>query len=490
MAAKANSQPSELRGNTLPRLFTPPARPLTRDTTRGFEVADFANIIGEPLLPWQDWLVKHALELNPDGSFRFRVVVVLVARQNGKSSLKRTVSLWRMFLDAATVIGLAQDVALAREQWTHAQESVRASQELADEWGGVRNVNGDEKFWLTNGARYLIRAMNRKAGRGYALDEVNIDELREQRNWQAWSAVSKTTMARPNAQIWAMSNAGDDESVVLNQLREVALAAADPTIFIAEWSAPDGCDLDDPQAWQQANPGLGYIISQQAILSALATDPPEVFRTEVLCQKVDTLDNAIDQQAWRDCTDPTGTLDSVRERVVACIDVAEDSQHVTLAAAAVLDDGRVRTEIIRAWNGTDEARQQLAELLDRVQPRILAWPPTGPTAAIADLIRGPDIQQAVRQIEELKGADIPQACQGLADLVTARRIVHPGDPLLNAHVASARKLHQGDGWRFVRRGAGHVDAAYAAASATHIALTVPYVPKLRPLIIAGRRQAS
>jgi hypothetical protein len=81
----ASSPPSaRLAGSVRPRLFTPPQRPLTRRTTKGFDVIQFAEIIGEPLLPWQQWLVKHALELTPDGTYRFRTVLVLVARQNGK----------------------------------------------------------------------------------------------------------------------------------------------------------------------------------------------------------------------------------------------------------------------------------------------------------------------------------------------------------------------------------------------------------------------
>ena len=76
-----------------------------------------------------------------------------------------------------------------------------------------------------------------------------------------------------------------------------------------------------------------------------------------------------------------------------------------------------------------------------------------------------------------------EACQGLADLVAARRVIHPDDPLLNAHIAGAQKYWTGDSWRFVRRGAGHVSAAYAFAGAVHAALTVPYVPKVRPLIV-------
>jgi len=425
-------------------------------------------MIGEPLLPWQQYLVKHAMELNPDGTYRFRTVLVLVARQQGKSQSKRLVSLWRMYMDGArTLLGVAQDVALAREQWSICQETIHACPDLEAEWGGVRNVNGDERFWLRSGARYLIKAANRRAGRGYSIDEVTIDELRTQTDWSAWSAISKTTMARPRAQLWAMSNAGDDESVVLNQLRDAALSGRDGSIGIFEWSAPDGCELDDPRAWAQANPGLGHVISEPAIQSALGTDPPEVFRTEVLCQRVAALDAAVDIGAWRACVDAQGSLQVAKDRVAACVDVAPDGAHVTLAAAAVTGDGRVRVQIIAAWKGTDEARFQLAGVLDKLNPVQLAWFPGGPAAALAPVLR------ARPGSVELTGGKVGEACQGLADLAVARRVVHPGDPLLDAHIAGASRLHTGDGWRFTRRGAGHCDAAYAAAGACYVAQTMP-----------------
>src|SRR5258707_390032 len=262
---------SPKHGRTQPRLWTPPLRTLNRKTTRGYEIIDFADMIGEPLLPWQKWAVIHAFERKRDGSYRFR------------------------------------------------------------------NVNGDEYF-IASGCRYAIKAANRRAGRGGSNDEVNIDELREQTDWRAWAAVSKTTMARGNGQVWGMSNAGDDESVVLNQLRDAALARHDDSLCILEWSAEDGCELDDQRAWAQANPGLGYIISESAIRSAL-TDPPEIFRTEVLCQRVAHLDSAIDAAAWKDCADPGATMDGLRDRTAACFDVAEDGQHATLAVAARLSHG-------------------------------------------------------------------------------------------------------------------------------------------------------
>ena len=84
-----------LRGSEKPRIFTPPLRRLTRSTSKGFECIEFAEDILEiKLLPWQKWLLIHALELNPDGSFRFRTVVLLVARQNGKSTLMLVLALY------------------------------------------------------------------------------------------------------------------------------------------------------------------------------------------------------------------------------------------------------------------------------------------------------------------------------------------------------------------------------------------------------------
>lgn len=495
----------KLVGRVEPRLFTPPARPLTRRTTRGFEVIDFAEMIGRPLLPWQKWLVKHALELNPDGTYRFRIVLVLVARQNGKSDVKRTVSLWRMYVDEAkTVLGVAQDLALARVQMGLAKATIAESAELLPEYGGDRKTNGDEYFWLDPGnmparapieafPRYMIRAMNRSAGRGLSIDELNIDELREQTDWDGWAAVSKTVLARLFAQIWAMSNQGDDTSVVLNQLREAALSGRDPSIGIFEWSAPDGCALDDPKAIAQANPGLGHIISLPAILSSLHTDPPNVYRTEVLCQKVDILDGPFDLDAWKACSDPSIKAPAGRN-IVACFDRSEEG-HSTLAVA-LHGEGPVQVAIRAAWNSDDDVRRELPGVLAELRPMVLGWFPSSPAKALATILRPntaggrlkvhrdarpatgdqPAVPAATARIKvvELGGGKQGEVVQGLADLIRGRGIVWNGDPLLDAHIRGSQKQPDAEGgYKIIRRGGGNVDAAYAAAGAVQVALTSP-----------------
>jgi hypothetical protein len=450
--------PKKHLGRTGPRLWTPPLRPLNRRTSLGYEVADFAQITGEPLLPWQRWSAIHALELLPDGTFRFRIILIIVARQQGKSHLKRAVTNWRMFMNPGSrILGVAQEVKLAREQWNFCQDTIHTTPDLEAEWGGVRNVNGDEYFWLTNGSRYAIGAASRKSGRGTSNDEVTIDELREQRSWDAWAALSKTTLARHNSQIWCMSNAGDDESVVLNALRDSALAGRDPSICIIEYSAPEGCELDDWDAIRQACPGLGRTVSEAGIRTALATDPPNVYRTEILCQRVDQLDGAFDYQAWKACADMAGRMNALRDRLAVVFDAAPDGQHYDLVAAAKLDDGRPRLEAIGTWASADAVRNELPGLLEKVKPRAYGWYPTGPAAELSTLNRQLALQwnrhPGKRQDGEwpedgeIKGAMVSEVCQELAGLIRTRALLHADQDLLNDHIRGASKLYTGDGWR-------------------------------------------
>lgn len=493
-----------LVGSKTPRLFTPPLRRLTRRTSLGFEVIDFAHLVlGIALLPWQQWLLVHALELLPDGSFRFRVVVVLVARQNGKTTVLKVLSLWRLLLDGARLVfGTSVNLDYAHEAWEGAVELARESPGTLPEFRWPeRRTNGQQTLTTTTGGRYKIGTATRRGGRSLSVDLGIADELREHQTWDAWAALSGTTTARPNPQLWALSNAGDDLSAVLNHFRDAGVAAIDAgeldaDMMLAEWSAPEGCELDDRRGWVAANPGLGHTITERTLTGKLKL-PPAVFRTEHLCQRVMTLNSAIDLAAWSADYD-RGTLDHVRDRVAVCLDVAPDLAHATLAAAAVLDDGRARVAIVDAWRTVDEARRALPGLLARVKPRTLGWFPNGPGAALVTELReanrrrdGKTIPRRIAgaTVVEFGGADVPVICQSFAEQVAGGRILHAGDPLLTAQVSGASKLYQGDGWRFARRDVGHVDAVYAAAGAVYLARTLP-PPLGRPRVVTATTAAA
>ena len=263
----ARSTPPDLLGSETPRLFTPPLRKLTPKTSLGFALIEFASaVLGIDLHPWQRWLAIHALELLPDGTFRFRTVLLLVARQQGKSLFLQILALFFLYVRGVDlVIGTAQNLDIAEEVWQGAVDIAENVPDLAAEIEKVTMVNGKKALELRNGERYKVQAANRRGGRGLSGDLVMLDELREHQNWEAWSAVTKTTMARPLAQVWAASNAGDESSVVLSHLRNLGRAAltaeiveGEEAVGLFEWSAPEDCALDDREGIAQANPSLGY----------------------------------------------------------------------------------------------------------------------------------------------------------------------------------------------------------------------------------------
>ena len=443
---------AERKGRTEPRLFTPPLRALDATTSAGFEAAAFAEeILGLQLLPWQRWLLQHALELHPDGSFRFRTLLVMVARQNGKSTVAQVLALWRMYVDRAPlVLGTAQSLDTAEEVWQGAVEMAQSVPELSAEISDVMKAAGKKTLKLTTGERYKVASANRRGGRGLSGDFVLLDELREHQTWDAWGAITKTTLARPRAQILGLSNAGDDSSVVLNHLRAVALRDVDKPdadVGIFEWSAPDDCDIDDPAAWAQANPALGYTIGEPAITAALTTDPPWVFRTEVLCQRVDTSAGS-PLPDFDECADASATVEP-DWRVAFAVDVSWDRSTAWIAAAALRPDGRVHVEVVASAMGTDWVADWLAVRLDRWEPVAVALQAVGaPVSSLSEAI-----ESAVGSARTLRMGtqDLGRACGLMYDAVNDRSLVHTGQQQLSeaAKVASVRPL--GDAWVFDRK---------------------------------------
>lgn len=479
--------PADLLGCTEPRLWTRPLRELTPATSYGFGVVAFArDVLRQPLDPWEEWAVIHGGELLPDGRPRFRTLLILVARQNGKTHLAKVLALWWLFVERwPLVLGTSTNLDYARESWDKAVEDAEGNEALAQltPRNGVRRANGEQTLTTVDRCRYKIAASNRKGGRSLSIDRLICDELREHRDWSAWSAATPALNARPFGQIIAISNAGDDGSVVLNSLREAALAGTDPRLGILEWSAPEGADIMDPAGWAQANPNLGRRLDVDTVrgwaLRAHESGGEQAasFRTEVLCQRVRALDGVVDPGKWSTSAHD-GNLDAARARLALCLDVSPDGLHATLCAAGIIAPGITRVEVVARWDGigcTDRLRLDLPGWVDRIKPRALGWFPAGPAAALTtDLGKKRQAGWPPRGVvvEEIRG-EAAGVCMGFSDMVSAGRIQHPDDPLLNAHVLDAEKLRTGDSWRFSRRGGGHCDAAYAAAGAVFLANTLP-----------------
>ena len=143
----------------------------------------------------------------------FREVCIVVARQNGKSEL--LVPLIVMHLRRGShILHTAQNRDLPRKTFLRVAALIGGDADTLS----VRRANGQEEIITASGGRYKVVAPN-GSSRGESADLVLIDEVREQHDQDLMDAMLPTITARPNAQVIYLSNAGDDESVVLNDLR-------------------------------------------------------------------------------------------------------------------------------------------------------------------------------------------------------------------------------------------------------------------------------
>lgn len=361
-----------MKGVTEARVYTPELRPLTPETSLGFAAIEYAKtVLGKTLYPWQEWALIHALEIVGDletgWKFRFRTILFLISRQNGKTVLSEVLASFFMnVLCVESIFGTSLSLDKAEEVWEAVINDQEAHPELSADIDRVSRTNGNKRLILNGGRQYKVGAPTRRAGRGDSNDLVMLDEIREHRDWETWAAAVASTNAKPNGLVVCFSNAGDPDSVVLRQLRSQAIAVIEgesvtdfggdvngSTLGLFEWSAPDDAATDDMEALAYANPALGYgYLTERALLSNRATFPENKFRSECMCQQVETiLPNPFPDGSWEGGLDIHSTIAPESELFFG-LDLSQDRRWATIAVCGMRDDGHYHIEVVARRVGT------------------------------------------------------------------------------------------------------------------------------------------
>ena len=459
-----------MTGYTEPRIWTPPLRDLTPETSLGYACIEYAkDVLGKELYPWQEWALIHMLEivgkLGDSWHFRFRTVLVMVSRQCGKTVLSEVLaSFFLNVLCVDSIFGTSLSLDKAEEVWEaviNDQESIPA---LSGEIDRVARTNGNKRLILTGLRQYKVGAPTRRAGRGDSNDLVMLDELREHRDWEAWAAAAASINAKPNGLIVCFSNAGDPDSVVLRQIREEAISkisgtkAEDfggdldgSTLGLFEWSAPDDADLDDMDALAQANPALGYgFLTERALISNRQTFPESKFRSECMCQQVETiLPQPFPDGAWDAGVDETSSI-APESEIVYGIDMSHDRQYTTIAACGMRDDGNYHIEVVARRVGTEWAIDWFRARARR-QPMKVAFQSRGaPVSGLAEqictldgierkAIEGPNLTGGWGRFWDAIAASTPNENRG------GVKIYHLPQPVLDAPGKTCQLRNLGGG---------------------------------------------
>jgi phage terminase large subunit-like protein len=469
MTAAVSKTKPKLLGALEPRLHTP----WLKGESRGHEIAELAERIGQPLLPWQRLLLDDMSTVDENGMFIKKSSLVLLARQSGKSHMMRMRMLAGLFcFGEENILMMSSQRKMAIRSLEIMVMIVERNDFLLKQVKGGkidtawRRTTGNEGLHLENGNRIEVIAANSDSARGLTADVLWIDELREVGE-AAMDASKSTTLTRPNSQRFYTSNAGSAESEVLIHMRERSMMKPPRSLGFYEYSAPENCDIWDRKAWAMANPSLGILISEEAVEETIATSTVVAARTETLCQFVNTgLTSPWTPGSWEDLADKDMQMNPGMT-VMFAFDVDPHTRRsASLVAGALLPDGRIALQLLQTWESliaVDELQiaVDIKKKADEWHPRLVLHD-SYTTAAIAERLKNSGVA-----VEPVVGAQFYTACSTFKDAIDNKRVVHAGQEVLDQQMLNVASSSKDTGWRIVRKkSAGSVAGPIGLAMVT------------------------
>jgi phage terminase large subunit-like protein len=448
--------------------------------SKGQEMIDFATELGINLMEWQKFVCIHGHKVRADGRWAHSELGLIMARQQGKSTLMMLRILTGMFVwGEGLQLASAHRLTTSLETFRQIVALIETNPKLEKEVKKIRWQHGAEEIELFGNRRFVVKAAN-NAARGLSKPEtIHLDELREYKDEDAWSSMRYSMMAAKNPQVWIYSSAGDQHSVILNKLRERALVSAttnDPIGWF-EWSAEPDAPILLPSgemnwpAFAQANPSLGITIHPDN-LKAVINDPPDIVRTEVLAQWVDTINSAIDAQKWGLCQVDPIPLDPEKETWFG-LDLSPDRKFGALVATQKLPGEKFNLVLLHTWSNDYSINDlavanDIAPYVRKYNVQTVAYSKRTAQAVASRLV------PAGIPITDMDGAIYAESCDRWLGAINSHRLQHGGQDELTQQTLSAAKLPYGDGSWIIGRRASRVAvcAAVASSLATYFATQV------------------
>ena len=382
-------------------------------------------------------------------------VGVVVPRQNGKGGILEARELAGLFLfNERLITHSAHLIDTSLEAFYRIKALIEDTPELDSQVAHVSQTNGREGIKLRNGNRLRFRTRTKGGGRGFSGDCLILDEamfLSE----ISYGALLPTLSARRDPQVWYTGSAVDqlvhDHGLVFARVRDRGLKGR-PGLVYLEWAADGELDdleaiLDDPRAWQDANPALGIRITEEHIQMEREALEPRTFAVERLgvgdWPSVDGVAALIPVEKWLALADKDSVL---LDPVALAFDVTPSRDSATIAAAGKTPDDLLHVEITDRRHGTGWLPARVAELVTRHQVVSVTCDPASPAAALVRPLENLGIT-----VETTNTREYASACGHLFDLVEQEGLRHLGTDELTAAVKNAASRPLGEAWAWSRR---------------------------------------
>jgi len=479
-----------------PRFATP--RSPERKSVGG-QIEHYAKLLGVRLMPWQRQVAWVAGELLDDGIPAYRDVVISVPRQSGKTTLLLAAMLQRATGDPwgrgkQVIVYSAQDGTAARYKLVKdflpalGYDTVRKNTAQQRKVGihQFHLARGEEGVSWTNQSRLELMSGSKDAGHGRTLDMGVQDELFADRDTRRDASMRPAMLTKELAQIWRLSTAGDQTSLVWNaamtQGRDVVERELREGTAYFEWSGEPDDEPDDEEAWYRIMPALGpkQLGFTQSVRTIRAeregTKDVEDFRRAYFNITRGTgAGSVFSKSGWDQIIDRRFTIGRPGARVGLAVDAAEDGS-MGVIALAVFNGDVPYVSVLQHGEGLDWIPAATARWSKTFNAPVW-YEGAGPVAPLALTARGfgADIRSANQR-------EFAAASSGLFTAVTSEvpAMSVPDLSLLSTAAASVHRRRLGGGLYVWERTTSTV--AICAISLARLALVSTPQPA-EPIVI-------
>jgi phage terminase large subunit-like protein len=253
------------------------------------------------LRPWQRAIIRGALAPG------VRQGLLTMPRGNGKTTLAAFLATYGLFADnveGAQVLTVASDHRQAAIIFNTCRRMIELDARLADRV----QVFSDRIYVPHTDSTLTALPADPDALQGWDPSLCIVDELHVVRE-EVYDAMALAGGKRDRSIVLAISTAADSKDSVMWRLVEHGRTGDDPAFFYSEFSAPEGCDADDEEAWAIANPALGDFLAIDALRATYRTTREEVFRRYRLNQWLAQVGSWLPWEAWETCAVPERVID-------------------------------------------------------------------------------------------------------------------------------------------------------------------------------------
>lgn len=301
--------------------------------------------IGQPVVldVWQKAFVQAMFGFvhKDTGERRFKEVLLLVARKNGKSTLLSGIALYMLMADGeggAEVYSVATKKDQARIVFSESVNMVKQSPGLSRH---LKKRKTDLYFGLTF-SKYEPLASDSNTLDGLNSSCVIIDELHAIKNRDLYDVMKRSTSARRQPLVVMITTSGTVRECIYDEMYDYAVKVLDGLVeddrFLPVlYELDDRSEWTDWRMWAKANPGLGTI-KKLAYLTEnveLAKNRPDELST-TLCKDFNVRDTPAG--SWLSFEDVNNEATFALEEIKDCYAIggADLSSTTDLASATLL----------------------------------------------------------------------------------------------------------------------------------------------------------